>query len=87
MNSAWSDGMSSDCTNLQCTTEDSGVETCQQLCRENTNCNVINFCPNVDASNCGTKNQCCLQTCASETDLQLIDTSNGWDVYKKDSKV
>jgi len=84
--SAESEGVASNCDNIQCSTEEGGLPACEQLCLDNPECTLFNFCP--AGGDCMTTwrshavNRCCLRKCQDD-DYQLTDTWHGWDVYNR----
>merc|ERR1712227_1161871 len=75
------EGVASNCENLGCSTESGGLAACQNLCRDQDSCTLINFCP-AGATCTSGLNRCCRRKC-SGTDYQLVDRWEGWDVYIK----
>lgn len=93
---SWTDGSSSGCPGLGCSTEEdggtAGLAACKAKCDDfvptgsnQDKCNVFNFvATGADASDYfGAKSEgnCCLKACASVSDLMLSSKFNGWDVY------
>ena len=77
----WSQGQSSDCPTLGCTTVSGGLLECQKSCQDNFDCNLINFC--TDGADCTSGlNRCCLRKCKDD-DYKLTNHWKGWDIYVK----
>merc|ERR1712008_183463 len=78
----WYKGVASDCPNLGCSTLTGGLPACQRKCRNEKDCNLINFCP-VGADCTSGVNRCCLRNCASNN-LEAVTKWGGWSVYTLD---
>jgi len=85
--SSYKRGKSTDCTNLEkCSTESGGLKSCRQRCEGNAKCNVFAFCS--ELGSCPTPNRCCIRECSenndvAEYDLKLTSHWGGWNVFAK----
>ena len=75
----WTQGNASNCPNLGCSTVVGGLFECQNKCLNDSDCNLINFCPT--EADCW-MNRCCLRKC-NNGDYQLTNRWRGWDIYVK----